>query len=303
MSAQSVAVVGLGPMGQALARAFLDGGIHTTVWNRTPARADALVDRGAIRAGTVADAVSTSELAVVCLVDDAAVAAVLEPDAAALHGRTLVNLTSTAPHQSRTRAEWAARHGISYLDGAILTPTPTIGGPAALVLYSGAESVYQRHAAVLATLGGRAVYVGADAGRAAGYDAAMLSLFWLSVLGVVHSLALARAEGISGADLAPYAADITGLLPEMLERFAHQVEADHYPGALSTIASAAAGLTHLSDNARALGFDSTVLQASLDIVQRAVDAGYGADGLARLVDTVAARTAAEPSGATAPPQR
>ncbi|MGV9613060.1 NAD(P)-dependent oxidoreductase [Nocardia xishanensis] len=292
MSVPTVAVVGLGPMGQALAGAFIDGGVRTTVWNRTPARADALVGQGAVRAESVADAVRASDLVVVCLVDDEAVAAVLEPAADVLRGRTLVNLTSTAPHQSRSRGEWAARHGIDYLDGAILTPTPTIGGPGALILYSGAEQVHQTHQAVLATLGGRAAYVGEDVGRAAGYDAAVLSLFWMSVLGVVHSLAMARAEGISGADLAPFAASITALLPEMLDRFAGQVEADDFPGGISTIASASAGLAHLSESARTLGFDGTMFQASQSLVQRAVDSGFGADGLARLVDAIAARPAA-----------
>ncbi|MEU2251658.1 NAD(P)-binding domain-containing protein [Nocardia xishanensis] len=291
MSVHTVAVVGLGPMGRALASAFSEGGIRTTVWNRTQARADALVERGAVRAETVLDAVRAAELVVVCLRDDQAVAAVLEPAADALRGRTLVNFTSTAPHQSRTRGEWAARHGIGYLDGAILTPTPTIGGPGALILYSGPEPVYQAHRAVLATLGGRAEYVGEDVGRAAGYDAAVLSLFWLSILGVVHSLAMARAEGISGADLAPFAASITGLLPEMLDRFARQVEADDYPGGISTIASASAGLAHLTESARRLGFDTAIFRASLDIVERAVDSGFGADGLARLTDIVARPTA------------
>lgn len=279
-------------MGQALAGAFIDGGVRTTVWNRTSVRAEALIGRGAVHAETVADAVRSSDLVVVCLVDDEAVAAVLEPAADVLRGRTLVNLTSTAPHQSRSRGEWAARHGIAYLDGAILTPTPTIGGPGALILYSGAEQIYQAHQAVLAELGGRAVYVGEDVGRAAGYDAAVLSLFWLSVLGVVHGLAMARAEGISGADLAPFAANITGLLPEMLDRFASQVEADDCPGGISTIASASAGLSHLTESARTLGFDATMFQASQGLVQRAVDSGFGADGLARLVDAVAARPAA-----------
>lgn len=33
----SVTVLGLGPMGRALAGAFLDAGLRTVVWNRTPA--------------------------------------------------------------------------------------------------------------------------------------------------------------------------------------------------------------------------------------------------------------------------
>lgn len=34
----AVTVLGLGPMGRALAGAFLDAGLRTTVWNRTPGR-------------------------------------------------------------------------------------------------------------------------------------------------------------------------------------------------------------------------------------------------------------------------
>ncbi len=33
----AVTVLGLGPMGRALAGAFLEAGLRTTVWNRTPA--------------------------------------------------------------------------------------------------------------------------------------------------------------------------------------------------------------------------------------------------------------------------
>src|ERR1044072_8092422 len=51
-----VTVLGLGPMGQALAGAFLAQGHPTTVWNRTAARAGGLVARGATRADTGAAA-------------------------------------------------------------------------------------------------------------------------------------------------------------------------------------------------------------------------------------------------------
>ena len=43
----TVSVLGLGPMGQALARALLTQGVPTTVWNRTASRAEALRDDGA----------------------------------------------------------------------------------------------------------------------------------------------------------------------------------------------------------------------------------------------------------------
>lgn len=46
-SAQNeVTVIGLGPMGRAMAAALLDRGYAVTVWNRTASRADDLVARG-----------------------------------------------------------------------------------------------------------------------------------------------------------------------------------------------------------------------------------------------------------------
>ena len=102
-------------------------------------------------------------------------------------------------------ATWAAQHGVDYLDGAIMTPTPTIGTPAASVLYSGPESIFKVHQPTLASLGGTTSYLGADRGRAAAYDVALLDLFWTSMSGYAHALALATAENIPAKEFAIYA--------------------------------------------------------------------------------------------------
>ena len=87
-----------------------------------------------------------------------------------------MNLTADSPKRAREMATWAAQHGVDYLDGAIMTPTPTIGTPAASVLYSGPESIFKVHQPTLASLGGTTSYLGADPGRAAAYDVALLDL-------------------------------------------------------------------------------------------------------------------------------
>jgi 3-hydroxyisobutyrate dehydrogenase-like beta-hydroxyacid dehydrogenase len=280
-----VTVLGLGPMGRAVAKAFLAHGHPTTVWNRTATKADALLTLGAVHAPTPAAAIAASPLAIVCLRDNAAVHATLDPVAEQLHGKTLVNLTSTSPQQARDTAAWAASLGTDYLAGAIMTPTPSIGQPAALVLYSGPEQIYQAHQQTLATLGGTATHLGHDPGRAAAYDVALLDIFWMSVYGIVHGIAVARAENIAGRQLAPYAQRVLGLLPEMMARFAQQADDRHYPGDRSTIASAAASIDHIIHTTQARRIDSSALAAFNAVVQRAVDAGYGADGLARLVES------------------
>jgi 3-hydroxyisobutyrate dehydrogenase-like beta-hydroxyacid dehydrogenase len=282
-----VTVLGLGPMGSALARAFLDHGHPTTVWNRTAARADPLVARGARRAATVADA--AGPLVVVSLIDYAATDAVLEPALTDLKHSTVVNLTADTPQRARAMATAMAAHGIDYLDGSIMTPVETIGGAEALVLYSGPAGTYQRHRDTLTSIGGTGTYLGVDPGRAAAFDVSLLDLFWTTMSGYVHALALARSQGITGPDLAPYARGIVGLMPGIIDEFAGHADRREYPGEDATLASAAAGMDHVIQASEAAGLDTGALTAARAVAQRAIDDGHGAGGFSRLIETFAQR--------------
>ncbi|MCP2169811.1 3-hydroxyisobutyrate dehydrogenase [Goodfellowiella coeruleoviolacea] len=285
-------VLGLGPMGQALAGAFLASGHPTTVWNRSADKADALVAKGATRAATVADAVAASPLVIVCVIDYTAVRAIVDAAGDTLTGRTLVNLTADSPDRARELAAWAAERGVDYLDGTILTPAFTIGGPNAVLLYSGPEATYQAHRATLASLGGTATHLGADPGRAAAHDVALIDMYWTAVSGIVHGFALAGAEGIAAADLVPFAQGIAGLLTTTVATFAEQLSAGEYPGHTSNIQSAAAGMAHVIHAAEARGIDTTVLSAARAIAQQAIDAGQGKDSFSRLAQRLQPPTTA-----------
>lgn len=283
-----VTVLGLGPMGRALADAFLRAGHPTTVWNRTAAKADDLVQRGAARADDPAAAAAASPLVIVCVLDYDAVAHILAQAAGALQGRTVVNLTADTPERARAMADWAGERGIGYLDGAIMSPTDTIGGSAAVLLYSGPADRYDEHRGTLAALGGTATHLGADHGRAAAYDVALLDIFWTAMSGVAHSFALARSEGIAAGELAPFAVGVTGLLEGIVPGIAAQVDAGSAPGDDSAISSAAASMAHIAHTAEARGIDSAVLRAAQTAAQRAVDDGMGAAGFAHMAEVLSA---------------
>ncbi|MET8953388.1 NAD(P)-dependent oxidoreductase [Streptomyces sp. NPDC004393] len=285
-----VTVLGLGPMGQALADAFLRHGHPTTVWNRTASRADALVDRGATRAATPLSAVDASSLVVVCMLDYDVVRSVVCPVAPYLIGRTVVNLTADAPERAREMAAWAAARGIDYLDGAIMSPTTAIGGPDALVLYSGTERVHTAHRRTLQALGGTGVYLGQDPGRAAAHDIALLDLFWTAMSGVVHAFALAETEGIPATSLAPFAQAGMRQLPDIVAGYAERIVQGRHPGDRSSLRSASAGMEHVLRAARTRGLNADVLDAAWRLVRREVNAGHGDQGFSRLAKVLAART-------------
>ncbi|MGE7390313.1 NAD(P)-dependent oxidoreductase [Streptomyces sp. NPDC004126] len=293
----TVTVLGLGPMGRALAGALLDAGVRTTVWNRTPGRDQDLVARGAVAAASAQEAVAASALTVVCVVNYDAADAILRPDAvtAALKGRTLVNLTADTPARARDTGAWAAGHGIRYLDGAIMTPTPTIGTPDAVFIHSGPEDLYREHRPVLDLLGGTHTHLGEDIGRAAAYDIALLDVFWTSMSGYAHALAVAKAEGVSARELTPFAQGIAAILPPLFEEFAADVDSGSYSGRLNPLTSGASSMAHIIHASEAHGIEAALMRATEGLAQRAIAHGHGGDGFMR-VSELLGRTAV-PAGA------
>ncbi|MEU4178910.1 NAD(P)-binding domain-containing protein [Streptomyces sp. NPDC026589] len=288
----AVTVLGLGPMGRALAAAFLNAGLRTTVWNRTPGRDRELVAQGAVSARSAEEAVAASGLTVACVVNYDAVNTILRRETVteAIKGRTVVNLTADTPDRARDTAAWASEHGVRYLDGAIMTPTVTIGTPAAVFIHSGPQDLYHEHQPVLQTLGGTHTHLGEDIGRAAAYDIALLDIFWTAMAGYVHALAVARAEGITARELAPFAKGIGDILPPIFEGLADDVDSGIFSGEGNPLTSAASSMAHIVHTSEAHGIEAGVMRAAEGLARRAIGRGHGADGFTRVTELLGRRS-------------
>ncbi|GAB3864850.1 NAD(P)-dependent oxidoreductase [Micromonospora andamanensis] len=284
----SVTVLGLGPMGRALAGAFLNAGLPTTVWNRTPGRDRGLVERGANSAQSAEEAVAASRLTVVCVVNYDASDAILRRDVVtdALKGRTVVSLTADTPDRARDTELWAAAHGIRYLDGAIMTPMATIGTAEAVVIYSGPEQLYREHEPILTVLGGTHTHLGEEVGRAAAYDIALLDIFWTAMAGYAHALAVAKAEGVTARELAPFARGIGEILPPIFEEAAAEVDLATFSGEDNPITSAVSSIAHIVHTSETHGIDAGVMRAAEGWARRAIGLGHGTDGFMRITDVL-----------------
>lgn len=283
MSRESITVLGLGQMGSALAAALLGAGHPTTVWNRTPAKADALAGRGARRAGTVAEAVEASDLVVVCVLDYPAVRETLDPVAGRLAGRTLVNVTSGSPEQARETAAWAAGHGARYLDGGIMTTPPGVGSPASMFLYSGSPEAFAAHRETLAVLGDP-IDLGEDAGLAALYDMGLLGLMWSVFGGWLHATALVGADGVAAREFTPVAVRWLSTVALFMERYAGQIDEGRYPGDDATVDVQLATVEHLLHAGRVRGVDGRLPELHRELMAKAVADGHGGDSYGRLIE-------------------
>ncbi|CAL9483046.1 NAD(P)-dependent oxidoreductase [Streptomyces sp. enrichment culture] len=281
-----VTVIGLGPMGSAMAGAFLDRGHAVTVWNRTASRADALVERGARLAGTVDEALSAAGLIVLSLTDYDAMYAVLGgADPAALRGRVLVNLTSDTPDRAREAAAWAAERGAVQLTGGVLTPPSGIGDPASTTLYSGPREAFDAHRATLEALTA-ADHRGEEPGLAALLYQLNMVMFWTALSGYWQALALAGAHGLTASDLRPLALEALDLR-KFVEFYTPRLDAGDHRGDVDRIAMGLASAEHVVHTVAGAGVDTALPEAVAALFRRAVEAGHGADSATRLVEVLA----------------
>lgn len=275
---QSMSFLGLGEMGAALARAAVAAGHPTTVWNRTPAKADGL---GARVAPTVAAALD-SDLLVVCLFDHRSVHDVLDPVAEHLAGRQILNLTTTSPAGARELSAWAAGLGAQYLDGGILATPEMIGTASSRIFYSGDRSVLEQHRPAL-ELWGTAEYFGDDPGMASLHDLALLSAMYVMFAGFFHGAAMLSSAGIAAADFAamavPWLQATAGMLPE----YATVIDGGDYaaPGQQSLLFS---DISDIIEASRDQGVNTEVVDVVQRLIHRQIDAGHGTDGFARVFE-------------------
>lgn len=286
----SVTVLGLGAMGQALAAAFVRAGHPTTVWNRSAGRDAELIAAGAKSARTVTEAVTASDLVVACLLDHRSVHEVLDPVTDSLAGRALVNLTSTEPRGSRELAEWAANHGIDFLDGGIMAVPPMIGRPGSSVLYSGSRQLFDDHCATLELLGS-AEYFGADAGQAALVDFALLAGMYAMFAGFYHGAAMVRTIGMSAAEFGQRASGWIAAMTGSLPRAGATIDSGDYSKPFQPLDFTKAAVDAIVSTSRDAGVDLDIVGAIKNLVDRQVADGYGAHSSERMFESLNPRAA------------
>ena len=292
MTQKTIAVLGQGPMGAAVAQALLRHDTRVVVWNRTRERCTPQVGRGAAMADTPAAAVEAADLTIAVLRDPTATRSVLasvpRPVAS---GRAVLNFASSTPREARTLAAWATDAGIDWLSGAIMVPTPLIGEEEALFLYSGNRAAMDAHLDVLQLLGGDNRHLGDDHGLASLLDTAMLEIFFAGMTSFLHASAMVTAQGFSATDFAPLAKVMVEILPATLDGLARDVDNGEYPGEEDNLAMELSAITHIADTSDELGLDSRLPRLMEGLAAAAVADGHGGNGWSRVVEGLRKSTA------------
>jgi 3-hydroxyisobutyrate dehydrogenase len=137
-----VAFIGLGRMGHGMAGRYLDGGFTVAVWNRSKAKADDLIVRGARWANSPADAADGADAIVTMVADDEASRAVWlgERGAAktAKSGTLAIECSTVSYQHALDLGRDLRARGLVYIDSPV-TGLPDAAAAGKLTLLVGAD--------------------------------------------------------------------------------------------------------------------------------------------------------------------
>jgi 3-hydroxyisobutyrate dehydrogenase-like beta-hydroxyacid dehydrogenase len=167
---QTIAWIGLGKMGEPMARNLLQAGYSLAIWNRTFTRTRDLAAEGAVAHQDARVAAASADTVFTMVADDAALAALtLTPDGflnAMRPGSTLVEMSTVSPVVSTKVAEACATVGVQYLRAPVSGSVVMAAAGKLTVIASGPLEAFDRVEPLLALLSQRQFHVGdADEAR------------------------------------------------------------------------------------------------------------------------------------------
>jgi 3-hydroxyisobutyrate dehydrogenase-like beta-hydroxyacid dehydrogenase len=287
-----IAVLGLGAMGHAIAIRLLEGGNQVKVWNRTASRGEDLVQRGAERASTPADAARGVDVAIVSLSDDGAVRGAVLGDGGVIHGlgaeAVLVNMSTVSPETTR---ELARALGGRLVDAPILGGPAAIAGRQATILLAGHDQFGNQLSPLFDELSARQIRCGAvGAASTVKIVANLLLLGQLTVLS--EAVAAAQANGV-GDEILTELGRSPLVAPALQNRLEDVIRGDHKGWFSVRLGHKDVRLAR--SLAAGAGLDLAVAAAVDALFDSAEAAGLGDHDIAAVVEAVRGRRLAQPA--------
>lgn len=286
----TVAVLGTGIMGAAMARNLLKAGLCVHAFNRTPGKALALEAEGARCFGTAAEAVRDADIVLTMFSDGVACREVMQNAGAlaALPAAALwLQMGTVGVEAIEGLAQLAAGRSVAFVDCPVLgTKQPAESGEL-VVLASGDPALAERCRPVFDAVGKKTLWVGSTAGPASRLKLVINTWVVGLVAVLAETLAVADALGVDGLSFLD--AIDGGPLGPPYARIKGRAMLDHsYPPAFplrlalkdARLVLAAVGRT---------GLKAHITNAVASSFERAVEAGHGDQDMAAVYEAIQPR--------------
>ena len=290
----TVAIVGTGRMGSAMARSLARAGHEVIVQNRTRSSCEALA--GEIRARVVdtpAEAAAAADVAITMLADDTAVRSVFTgPDGlveGAHEGGVLIDMSTVLPDTIRLLAEAVRATGSGILDAPV-SGSVSLAEAGTLTLMVGGEAAdLERARPVLESLAKTIFHLG-PLGAGAGMKLAVNAVIFGLNGALAEGLVLAEAAGVDRAVAYDVIAAGAAGAPYLGYKRAQFVDPETAPVAF-TLALTEKDLRLITQTAEALGQPLPQTAVNLELIRAASTEGRAGRDFAAVADELRSRRA------------
>src|SRR5918999_2807157 len=191
--------IGLGTMGAPMATNLLKAGHELAVCNRSPEKVAPLVEVGASRADSPADAASGTRATILMVTNAEAVQEVLFGDEGVVQGlpagATVINMGTIGAVATTTIAKTLGDLGYRMLDAPVSGSTPVAEAGKLSIMVGGDEQTFEEFEPVLAAMGEKVSHMG-EVGSGARMKVIINLILGANMAVLSEGLALGEAAGI-----------------------------------------------------------------------------------------------------------
>lgn len=194
----NIAVLGIGLLGRAVTERLNATGHTVRVYNRTATKVHSLRALGVEIATSAVEAITLSDCALLLLADAEAIRSVVLNDEvrAALAGRTIIQMGTIGPEESREFHRSVTGSGGDYLEAPVLGSIAEAKAGTLLVMMGGTQDQFKRWNPLLRSLSRDPRLVG-PVGQAAALKLALNQLIAAEITAFSLSLGLLQRTGVS----------------------------------------------------------------------------------------------------------
>ncbi|MBT8460304.1 MAG: hypothetical protein KJN60_11590, partial [Boseongicola sp.] len=261
------------------------------VWNRSPAKAEALSSEGAVACATASEAMEGCSTIVVCLSNYAAWAGIADDPAvrSALKGSALIQLTGGTVSEAQANAALMETIGTGLIEGAIMCFPTQMGTEQSSIICAGPKDLMEQHDVDLRTMSPILNYLGENYVAPIVMGRASISSILGFLVGTINGAALCQAAGVP---LPAYRAQIVQNAELMqLEplRILDAISSGETEETEASLAVWAGGHEDLLDASRALNVATDFHDGMKEMFELALKAGLGHHDISAMVQAFSAK--------------
>jgi len=195
-----IGIIGIGLMGHTFVERFRSQGYTVRVFNRTPDNIKDLADNGVTACATADELIGLSDTIILMVSDADAINDLLQLDKQQdkqtdLQGKTIMQMATISPSQSKEIAEAVSSCGGRYLEAPVLGSIPEAKTGTLIIMAGGSKDVFDDVLPALQVLGTAPRYIG-EIGSAAALKLSMNQLIASLTAGFSLSLGYALKNGV-----------------------------------------------------------------------------------------------------------